>query len=551
MACIKVEDLSFTYPNGKKRALDGVSFEVRRGEFLLLIGASGCGKSTLLRHLKSVLAPHGSTEGRVCFDGRPLSEVPDREQAERIGFVFQHPDDQIVTDKVWHELAFGPESLGWDNKRMRIRIAEMASYFGLDPYFDSDVAELSGGQKQLLNLASVMALSPDLLVLDEPTSQLDPIAAADFLGTVRKLNTELGITVILCEHRLEEAMPAADRVLVMEDGRLIFDGSPRGAASALFRASSPMFRAMPTAARIGCPAGFDEAPPLTVNEGRSLLASLGLEPKLLPSAQKKECERRERLRAEGLYFRYEKNSADVLKGLGVTLYGGEIYGLVGGNGAGKSTLLSVLSGENRPYRGRLFSNGKRLRESFGAFEERIAHLSQDPRTVFSKESVKEELFSAAQLRSSDPEAAVTAAARLMEIEGVMERDPFDLSGGEQQRAAIAKVLLTEPEVLLLDEPTKGMDASVKAVFGDKLRALAGMGIAVLLVSHDIEFCAEYADRVGFLFDGSIVSENTAREFFCENTFYTTAANRIARDTYKNALLTEEVTELVLSERKRN
>ena len=212
MACIKVEDLSFTYPNGKKRALDGVSFEVRRGEFLLLIGASGCGKSTLLRHLKSVLAPHGSTEGRVCFDGRPLSEVPDREQAERIGFVFQHPDDQIVTDKVWHELAFGPESLGWDNKRMRIRIAEMASYFGLDPYFDSDVAELSGGQKQLLNLASVMALSPDLLVLDEPTSQLDPIAAADFLGTVRKLNTELGITVILCEHRLwKTSLPRLNR----------------------------------------------------------------------------------------------------------------------------------------------------------------------------------------------------------------------------------------------------------------------------------------------------------------------------------------------------
>lgn len=549
MAIFKVEDLSFTYPLGKIKALEGVSFEARRGEFILLIGASGCGKSTLLRHLKSVLAPHGSAEGSVLFDGRPLSSVSDREQAERIGFVFQHPDDQIVTDKVWHELAFGLESLGCDERRMRIRAAEMASYFGLDGYFDANVQELSGGQKQLLNLASVMALSPDALVLDEPTSQLDPIASADFLATVKKLNTELGITVILCEHRLEEAMPLADRVLVMESGRLVFDGEPRIAAGDLYKTSSPMFRAMPTAARIGCPAGFSDEPPLTVNEGRQMLASMKLTPKLLPVTPEKPHEGEARLRAEGLYFRYEKDSPDVLKGLGVSLWKGEIYGLVGGNGAGKSTLLSVLSGENRPYRGKLFSNGKRLGDKFGAFEERIAHLSQDPRTVFSKETVMEDLLTAASLRSAEPEKAAREAACLMDIEGVLSRDPFDISGGEQQRAAIAKVLLTEPEVLLLDEPTKGMDASVKAVFGNKLRRLRDMGIAILLVSHDIEFCAEFADRVGFLFDGSIVSENTAREFFRENTFYTTAANRIARDVYENALLTEEVTELVLSEGK--
>lgn len=550
MAIFKIEDLNFTYPNGERKALDGISFEVGRGELLLLIGASGCGKSTLLRHLKTALSPHGSVSGSVIFDGRPLGSVPEREQAERIGFVFQHPDDQIVTDKVWHELAFGPESLGWDTKRMRIRIAEMASYFGLDPYFDTDVRELSGGQKQLLNLASVMALSPDVLVLDEPTSQLDPIAAADFLGTVKKLNTELGITVILCEHRLEEAMPISDRVLVMEEGRLVAGGTAREAARELYSASSPMFRAMPTAARIGCPAGFAENPPLTVNEGRRMLLSMGLEPMLLPSSPKEKPGEEPRLRAKGLYFRYEKDSADVLRGLDLSLYAGEIYGLVGGNGAGKSTLLSVLSGENRPYRGKLYSKGKRLKEGFGAFTERIAHLSQDPRTVFSGESVWEELVSAASTRSEKPEEAAKEAAKLMDIEGVLGRDPFDISGGEQQRAAIAKVLLTEPEALLLDEPTKGMDASVKAVFGEKLRALRDMGIAILLVSHDIEFCAEYADRVGFLFDGSVASENTTREFFAENTFYTTAANRIARDVYKNALLTEEVTELVLSGRKR-
>ena len=543
MAIFKIEDLTFSYPNSQIKALSGVSFEAERGEFILLIGRSGSGKSTLLRHLKTVLTPHGERSGRVLFDGKPLSETGEREQAARIGFVFQHPEDQIVTDKVWHELAFGLESLGYDTQSIRLRVSEMASYFGLEDVFTRDVAELSGGQKQLLNLASVMALSPDVLLLDEPTSQLDPIAASDFLSTVKKLNTELGITVILSEHRLEEAMPLSERVLVMEEGRLTHSGKPAQVARELYDSGSSMFSAMPTAARIGCALGFADEPPLTVNDGRRLLNSLGLEKKLLPSTPASGRSEKALLSASGLFFRYDKDGADVLKGLDAALYGGEIYGLVGGNGAGKSTLLSILSGVNAPYRGKVFSRGERMKGRFNAFSQRIALLSQDPRTVFSKETVREELLSAAALRSAEPEAAIEKTAELMEITSVLERHPFDLSGGEQQRAAIAKVLLTEPEVLLLDEPTKGMDSAVKASFGAKLRELRSLGIAILIVSHDIEFCAAYADRAGFMFGGSIASENTVREFFCENTFYTTAANRIARDVYKNALLSEEVTGL--------
>ena len=224
MANIKIENLTFTYPGASQPALKSVSLDVREGELLLVIGRSGCGKSTLLRHLKTALTPHGSSEGSVLVNGTRLSDISEREQAERIGFVFQHPDDQIVTDKVWHELAFGLESLGMDAAGMRLRVAEMASYFGLENVFYKNVSELSGGQKQLLNLASVMALSPDLIVLDEPTSQLDPIAAFNFLTTVKKLNTELGITVILTEHRLEEALPFADKVAVMENGHVVEEG---------------------------------------------------------------------------------------------------------------------------------------------------------------------------------------------------------------------------------------------------------------------------------------------------------------------------------------
>ena len=212
MALLAFEDVTFRYPEAARTALDGVSLEVEAGEYLCLCGPSGCGKTTLLRQMKTALQPAGERSGRVLLDGRPLDHVPAREQAARIGFVMQNPDAQIVTDRVWSELAFGLENLGWEPSAMRLRVAEMASYFGLENWFERDVAELSGGQKQLLNLAAVMAMAPDVLVLDEPTAQLDPIAATTFLETVKRLNRDLGTTVVMVEHRLEEVFAVADRV---------------------------------------------------------------------------------------------------------------------------------------------------------------------------------------------------------------------------------------------------------------------------------------------------------------------------------------------------
>ena len=533
MAAFAIEHLTFAYPKAASPALDNVSFSVREGEFFLLCGVSGGGKSTLLRHLKSVLTPYGTRSGRVLLDGKPLETWDARTQAQRIGFVLQQPDDQLVTDKVWHELAFGLESLGTDAQTMRLRVGEMASFFGIQTWFDRSVDTLSGGQKQLLNLASVMAMHPDVLVLDEPTGQLDPIAAAEFLHTVQRLNRELGVTVILSEHRLEDALPMADRATVLEQGRLTALGTPDEVARALLERGSPFFAAMPTPVRVWGGVGAPGKCPLDIRAGRALLETL--RPCPLPAADVPAADDgAPLLQLRECWFRYDRDGADVLKGLSLTVRAGELLAIVGGNGAGKSTALAVLAGQRRPYRGKVLQKAKR-----------IAALCQEPRAMFVKDTVRADLEDALRtlsLPAAEQQPRMDAAVAAMALSPLLERHPFDLSGGEQQRAAIAKLLLARPDVLLLDEPTKGMDAAFRASFGALLRALCEQGTAVVLVSHDIEFCAAYADRAALLFDGQILSEGRTRAFFAGNHFYTTAANRMARPWLPDAILCREVIE---------
>ena len=533
MAAFAIEHLTFAYPKAASPALDNVSFSVREGEFFLLCGVSGGGKSTLLRHLKSVLTPYGTRSGRVLLDGKPLETWDARTQAQRIGFVLQQPDDQLVTDKVWHELAFGLESLGTDAQTMRLRVGEMASFFGIQTWFDRSVDTLSGGQKQLLNLASVMAMHPDVLVLDEPTGQLDPIAAAEFLHTVQRLNRELGVTVILSEHRLEDALPMADRAAVLEQGRLTALGTPDEVARALMERDSPFFAAMPTPVRVWGGVGAPGKCPLDIRAGRALLETL--RPCPLPATDTPaDSNGAPLLQLRECWFRYDRDGADVLKGLSLTVRAGELLAIVGGNGAGKSTALAVLAGQRRPYRGKVLQKAKR-----------IAALCQEPRAMFVKDTVRADLEDALRtlsLPAAERQPRMDAAVAAMALSPLLERHPFDLSGGEQQRAAIAKLLLARPDVLLLDEPTKGMDAAFRTSFGALLRALCEQGTAVVLVSHDIEFCAAYADRAALLFDGQILSEGRTRAFFAGNHFYTTAANRMARPWLPDAILCREVIE---------
>ena len=560
MALLEVKNLSFTYPRQPKDttepkpALSDVSLEIRKGEFMVLCGASGCGKSTLLRLLKRELAPEGEKSGEIIFCGKEQSTLSEREAACEIGYVLQNPENQIVTDKVWHELAFGLENMGVPTPVIRRSVAEMACFFGIDDWFRKKTTELSGGQKQLLNLASILSMQPKLLILDEPTSQLDPIAASDFIHTLSKINKELGLTILLTEHRLEEVFPLADRVAVMDQGKLLFVESPRQAGHELkkFDPNHRMLLGLPSAVRIyqGLDAE-DVTCPLTVRDGRNFIEEnynntitrLEREPE-----KKEEKDRPIAMRMKDICFRYEKEEPDVLDHVALTLYEGEVVSLLGGNGAGKTTLLSVISGTNRPYYGKIEVFGKRLQKYRGKelYIRKLASLPQNPQTVFLKMTVREDYEELAKVlgcKKSELEDKIQAVAQQLEITHLLDRHPYDLSGGEQQRAAIGKVLLLEPRLLLLDEPTKGIDAWSKRQLGNLLKDLRGQGITLLMVTHDVEFAAEVSDRCGLFFDHEITSVDTPEEFFCNNNYYTTAANRISRQQYENAITCEEVIEL--------
>ena len=534
METYRIENLTFTYPNREASALDGISLTIERGAFVVLCGPSGCGKTTLLRQLKPSITPHGIKSGAIYFDGTLLNELSARDAAAKIGFVLQSPDNQIVTDKVWHELAFGLESLGMKTPEIRLRVAEMASFFGIQEWFHKSVTELSGGQKQLLTLASIMALQPSVLILDEPTSQLDPIAAGEFLAAIGKINRELGVTVILTEHRLEEVFPMTTRAIVMDKGKIISDGAPCEVGLRLREHGNSMFLAMPTPMRVWMSVAdgaydIDEVP-ITVRDGAQWLESQAIVgaacSRPLPAANTKVA-----IELNDIWFRYEKNLPDVIKGLSFKAHYGEITAILGGNGTGKTTTLSLIAGLYAPYRGKVCTDAK------------VYVLPQNPQSIFVAKTVREdllEILSERRLSKDEKAQKLSVIVKLCRLEELLDNHPYDLSGGEQQRAALAKVLLLQPKILLLDEPTKGLDAEYKQVFAAILRKLTEAGAAVIIVSHDIEFCAEYTDRCALFFDGNIVTENTPREFFGGNNFYTTSANRMARHILPDAVTVTDI-----------
>ena len=378
------QNVSFVYPEQENKALNNISFKVDQGEFLILCGPSGCGKSTLLRHLKTCLAPHGTLTGNILFCGKPICDTDERIQAQEIGFVLQSPENQVVTDKVWHELAFGLESLGYDTPTIRRRVAEVAAFFGIENWFYKSVTELSGGQKQLLSLASVMAMSPKILVLDEPTAQLDPIAATDFLALLGRINRELGIAVILTEHRLEEAFPYATRVIVMEKGEIVCDDEPDKVGLNLRDRDSGMFLAMPTAMRVWAGIDTNLDCPITIRDGSDFLTKMSMEKELspLPSEILYLHDDEIALQCDDIWFRYEKELPDVIKGFSLTLHKGEFFALLGGNGTGKTTSLKVIAGLRSAYRGNVTTNGK------------VVTLPQNPQSLFVKRTVREDLYEA-------------------------------------------------------------------------------------------------------------------------------------------------------------
>ena len=541
MELLQVENLNFTYPGSREKALNGVSFSLEPGSFTLLMGASGSGKTTLLQILKKEIAPFGEKSGSLRLGNRPLEEAA----TDRIGYVAQSPESQIVTDRVWHELAFGAENMGLESEEIRLRVGETASYFGIGEWYHRHPDTLSGGQKQLLNLASVMVMRPEMILLDEPTAQLDPIAAANFIATLKKINRELGVTVLISEHRLEECFPAADRVLVLEKGRLIAGGTPKEVCFAL--REHPLFAALPSAARIWRLLGSKGECPLTVKEGREFLH------RFFPTVQGKTetkpfTESAAAVELQSVSFRYDRTAPDVVREMSLRVNSGEIFAVLGENGSGKSTTLRLIAGLSKPYTGSCRVFGKTISQYKGnsLYRELLVFLPQDPTALFLENTVEDDLRESFCLMGKPREEYPECAAKwidLFEIAPLLNRHPYDLSGGEQQKCALVKLLMRAPKILLLDEPTKGLDAAFKQKLVQALHVLRQEGMTVIMVTHDVEFAADTADRCGLLFDGKVLAVEQPNRFFAGNMFYTTAAARMARGKFENTVRCAEITAL--------
>lgn len=504
MEILNIKDLTFKYPQNHINALENVSLSVKEGDFVLLCGASGSGKTTLLRLLKKEMEPFGEKSGEITFFNKPS-----------VAIVGQNAENQIVSDTVWHNLAFYLESMGESSNTIRARVAEIAEFFDLSRIFHKETAHLSGGEKQLLNLASVMVTNPDILLLDEPTSQLDPIAARHFIEAVKRLHSEMNLTVIISEHRTEELWGFADKICLIEEGRLT-----------AYKNTDDI-----SAECIDVPFALRLYKSLNAHGGE-YPATIGGIRRFLRENYKNNINQLEENILEGevaidikdIYFRYEKNSPDVLKGLSLSCNFGEITTLLGGNGSGKTTLLGLVSKLSKPYSGKI-----------KLFGNKTAVLPQNVKTVFTKDTLREDLS-----LITDDFSDICIELGIAEL---LDKNPYDLSGGEAQRAALAKVLLTNPDIICLDEPTKGIDAKGKRVVQKILKGLKERGMAVIIVSHDADFTAEISDKCAFLFDGRIVSEGTPREIFSSNKFYTTYASLSSRQHFKNAVTIDDIIDL--------
>ena len=597
---IQIRDLTFAYAAGDEPVLSDINIDIGSGEFVIIMGSSGSGKTTLLKMLKRNMIPAGRYSGRVYIYGKEADKLTDRENAAGIGYVSQDPDNQIVTDKVWHELAFGLENLGMDNVTIRKKVAEMSEYFGITGWYDREVSKLSGGQKQILNLASVMVMQPGILLLDEPTANLDPLAAIRFLDVVKRINQELGVTVVMVEHNLEHIYADADRIIAIDKGRVAANSSPKKAAADIITAGSFLIEGLPVASRLY--SGYNKKNgnsvvsynnvnidsnnknnhilsdeiPLTVKEGRrwyvnykkvygkditkdkdkinnfagksiindKVIKKDVLEDNITGNKNKKRIgfikknnleNKSSRKNTDNIEntvcqlknvsYSYNKKLPYIIDGVDVSFKEGKITAILGGNGAGKSTMLKLIAGIIEPVRGKIISN------------KRIIMLPQDPKAVFTEVSVEEELAEVLMDKGNgiynnmpmeDKREIVEQIIEEFGLNDIRKNNPYDISGGQQEKLAIAKVLLLKPEVLLLDEPTNGLDPYFKKTLGKLLKKINAGGVTIIIVSHDLEFVDSFCDDVIMLFDRKVAAQDSTHKFLSDNMFYTTNYYRIIK-----------------------
>ncbi|MDR1245641.1 MAG: ATP-binding cassette domain-containing protein [Clostridiales Family XIII bacterium] len=571
MHAFEIKRFTFTHHGKEKPALDGIDLIIREGEFVTLCGKSGSGKSTLLRNLRAISAPPGIGSGRITFLGRPVEMIPPLEQMRRIGYVAQDPDEQITAGSVQGALLSGLAGFGFDERSVKLRVAEIVSFFGIQSWFHCDVSALSGGQKQMLALASAMLLMPDVLLLDEPTAHLDPVAAGDFLDAVKKINRTTGTAVVIAEQRLEEVFPLSDRAVVIDLGRVVADAPPKRVGVTLTQLKHDMALAMPAPMQVFLELEQDAAIkwrrseegslrsmgfPITVRDGREWLTDLfdGKPPakRCIERSPAPEDENETAIELKGLRFRYGKGGRDVIDGLDLVVPKEKFFCVVGGNGAGKSTAIKLISGQITPHKGKIFINGQDIKKLSPKEKDAcsVGMLPQNPKLLFTESAtVGRNLLAVFDGRvkqdgsafaAHEKEGKIAGVAALLTLDDLLARSPSELSAGERQRVALGMTLLKESSILLLDEPTKGLDNHFKERLAVIIRALLSQGKTILMVSHDIEFCARHADICALFFDGSIVAAGEPGVFFSDNSFYTTAANRMSRHVFENAVTTKEV-----------
>ena len=542
MEILHIEDLNFKYPDNESFALKEISFTVNKGDFVLVCGRSGCGKTTLLQLLKPEIAPFGEMSGKILFKSKDLKEGSMLRSAGEIGFVMQSPEDQVVTDKVWHELAFGLENIGADAERIRLKIAEIAAFFGIDSWLTENTSQLSGGQKQILSLASVLAMDPELLILDEPTAQLDPIATENFISLLIKINRTLGKTIIIAEHSLEELFGASDKILLLNNGMITACGTAQEVSQSIVKTDFEFL--LPASARIFSQTEGKGMIPISVKEGRKYLTDLNL--KQINKPSNKDSDKAEPvIEMKNIMFRYGKDLNDVLRDLNLEIYKNEFFCLLGSNGTGKTTAVNVMAGTARPYSGTIKILNKPIKSYKGnsLYNGVLSVLPQDPAYCFVKTTLIDDYYCCCKVLGLNRHEAVKRIEMIMEklkIKEFSTRNPLDLSGGERQKAALGKVLLSQPEILILDEPTKAIDSFAKYELGKFLSELVENGITIVAVTHDVEFAGEFASRCGLLSDGKIAGVGAPQEFFCSVDFYTTAARRISKGIIDGCVTCEQV-----------
>ncbi|MCT4621782.1 MAG: ATP-binding cassette domain-containing protein [Marinisporobacter sp.] len=512
MEIFKIEDVTYYYPRKEEPALKDIHLSIKEGEFLLLLGKSGCGKSTLGRVFNRIVPEFygGKIKGNIKSD-------------VEVGMVFQDPEKQLVMDQVEREIAFGLENIGKDYETMRKKVMEILSFLNIWELKDKKTYELSGGQKQKVAIGATIAMGYKFLVLDEPTSQLDPVTAEEILHILKRLNEELGYTIVLIEQRIDRCFHLADRVVFMEDGQIVFDGEPEDFTAFSYRKEKNF---SPTVANYFARLG-EKSIPLTVKEGRKKLRKdfAFKKPMLFQGIKEETHKNKEIISMKKLCFTYE-NEKKALKGVNLSIFKGEIFGIMGENGGGKSTLLKNISGLVKPTKGKLLVKGE------------VGYLSQNPNDYLFNDTVYEEIKYTLDQKGINDLSRIEKVCKELDILKYKDKNPRDLSGGEKQRVALASILVMEPEILILDEPTRGLDRNLKERLGRIIKELQRNGKTVILVTHDVEFVGKYCDRVCLMFDGSVAQVGSKYKVMTDGIYYATQMNKLFSG-YVDKILTLE------------